>query len=188
MPVRSVPLLCISLLAVLTGCAGQAATQSASPAAHQSTVPSPRPSASASPAQGLSALIAQLSPLIKEAAETAPDLHRSDVSETGVIVTTNSPNPCPKTGMVQDMVDDSVIAVPSSTPQRDPAPAARAFLESKGWHFSGWDADGDTRNGRMFAGAVKNGVTLIIDFSDDSLDVEAQLPCLPGQPAPDSVG
>lgn len=188
MSIRSVPLLCISLLAVLTGCASETANHSASPATHQRAASTTRPSAGASPAQSLNALIAQLSPLIKEAVETDPDLHSPDESETGVIVSTNLPNPCPKTGTVQDVLGDSLIAVPSTKPRRDPAPAVRAFLESKGWHFSGWDPDGDTSNGRMFAGAVRNGITLVINFSDDSLDVDAQLPCLPGQPAPDSAG
>lgn len=171
---RSTSLLGAAGLMLLTGCS-TAAPRSA-------TLPVTRTVSAGAPTTSSAALIAQLKPQIQSAANAALSGHGTIAEGVGVF--TNMGMSCPKTGSVQDTVVATVEVTDESGNAPNPAPAVRAYLEGRGWHFGPWKANlgpAPSRGGNQVATASKDGVTMIIDYNVFMLQVGATLPCLPGR-------
>jgi hypothetical protein len=175
---RSTALVGIAALAVLTGCAAAPLHKSVGAVVSQTA------SAEASPsAASISALVAQLGPQVQGAVNAAPRIRGTDVEALSTF-TDMGGTPCPA-GTVRDFIVAG-LQLPNGGTGPNPAPAAKTYLESKGWRFGGWASEGPapTQGGDQIAKASRNGVTMLITYDLFTFQVGATLPCLPGKVIP----
>ncbi len=183
MSVRSKSLLCIATLTLLTGCSTAASSKGLPSAAPRTAAAAATTSASA-PTTSIKALVAEYEPQVKKATSFVP-LGRGDTPYDVSIITQPSVQ-CPRTGDVSDLIGNTAVNAQASAKKTpDPAKAAEAYLEGKGWRFDAWTPDaGPTASiggDEHTTSATRNGVYMYIDYQAAVVAVVAYLPCLPGK-------
>lgn len=183
MSARSASLLCIAALTLLAGCSSASKSGSV-PSAAPRTAPSAATRSTAAPTLSIKALVAEYEPQVDKAISFVP-LSRGD-TPTPVSIITQPGVQCPRAGDVSDLVGNTAInAQASAKKSPDPAKAAEAYLEGKGWHFGAWAPDaGPTASiggDEHATSTARGGVHMFIDYQAVVVYVVAYLPCLPGK-------
>jgi len=174
---RSTALVGIAALTVLAGCASAPSHKGATGAASNTASPVVAPTKAT-----ISAIVAQLGPEIEGAVRAAPRVRGTEVEALSTF--TDIGTICP-TGSVQDDIVAGLV-LPNSGVGPNPAPAARAYLDNRGWHFGPWavEAPRPSTGGDQTAKASGDGVTLVVTYTLTTFQVAAMLPCLPGKVIP----